>query len=184
MEHFRKRQKRIEFQSCNSGVETVYWMCCSRVRTQSRQHMEMTFLTEKQWSAFSNFHLLFLNSLLRTLSLMHLSKNFALFQTNAFCIISWIVSSEKDDPEHFLTVILWQSKCLKCHKKAMIKLLERIYLRLYNWLFSATANFVNGLECKNQTEIGHETAAADEKRNTKLVLTQKSLQSWIFVNRF
>ena len=35
---------------------------------------------------------------------------------------------------------------------------------------STPANFVNGLECKSETEIGHETAA--KKRKTKLVLIQ------------
>ena len=38
---------------------------------------------------------------------------------------------------------------------------------------STPANFVNGLECKSETEIGHETAASEKKkRKTKLVLIQ------------
>ena len=134
-------------------------------------------LKEKQWSAFSNFHYLLFNSYFAAAHTIKCTFQKVLSSgVGHQCILHnklvvvVVPSPAKTsgtplDPA-FVTINMskmspkWRAKTIKPESRIKDGFI----------IGSTTANFVNGLECKSETEIGHETAA--KKRKTKLVLIQ------------
>ena len=117
---------------------------------------------------FPIFTTYFLTHILHTLSNAPFKK--VLSSTVDQCILHnklvvVVVPSAKTSGT-FWTGLLWQSTCLKCHQNEGQKLLgeSRIKDGFIIGSTSTAANFVNGLECKSETEIGHETAASEKKK--------------------